>query len=55
MLKNYITIAFRTMLRNKSYSLINILGLSLGVALLTVSFESIRAASVNPVKSLRSE
>lgn len=32
MLTNYIKIAFRTMLRNKSYSLINILGLSTGVA-----------------------
>ena len=32
MLRNYITIALRTMLRNQSYSLINILGLSLGLA-----------------------
>ena len=30
-------------------------GVALLIALLTVSFESIRAASVNPVKSLRSE
>ena len=32
MLQNYIKIALRTMLRNKSYSIINILGLSIGVA-----------------------
>ena len=32
MLTNYLKIAFRTMLRNKSYSMINILGLSIGIA-----------------------
>ena len=32
MFQNYLKIAFRTMLRNKSYSIINILGLSIGVA-----------------------
>lgn len=32
MLKNYLVIAFRSMMRNKVYSLINILGLSIGVA-----------------------
>ena len=31
MLKNYVLIALRNMMRNKAYSLINILGLSLGV------------------------
>lgn len=34
MLSNYIKIAWRSFLRNKSYSLINILGLSLGLACL---------------------
>ncbi len=32
MLRSYLTIAFRNLLRSKSYSLINILGLSLGIA-----------------------
>ncbi len=32
MIRNYIIIAMRTLLRNKSYTLINVLGLSLGVA-----------------------
>jgi putative ABC transport system permease protein len=31
MLKNYVLIAMRNMMRNKAYSLINVLGLSLGV------------------------
>ena len=30
-------------------------GLTLGIALLTVSFQSVRAALANPVESLRSE
>jgi putative ABC transport system permease protein len=30
-------------------------GIALLIALLTVSFESIKAATVNPVKSLRNE
>lgn len=32
MLKNYLKIAYRTLLRNKSYSFINIFGLALGIA-----------------------
>ena len=32
MLKNYFKIALRNMVRNKAYSMINIFGLSLGVA-----------------------
>ena len=32
MLKNYFKIAFRTLLRNKGYALINILGLAIGIA-----------------------
>lgn len=32
MLKNYITVAFRSLFRNKAYTLINIAGLSIGIA-----------------------
>ena len=32
MLKNYLKIAFRNLLRNKAFSAINILGLSVGMA-----------------------
>ena len=44
MLKNYITIAFRNLLRNKHYALINIFGLAVGIAgclliYLVISFE----------------
>jgi putative ABC transport system permease protein len=45
MLKNYLKIAFRNLWRNKSYSLINILGLAVGITaclliFLVVSYES---------------
>ena len=44
MVKNYLKIAWRNLIRNKSFSLLNILGLSIGLAvtaliLLWVSFE----------------
>ena len=32
MLKNYFKVAFRSLLRNKGFSVINILGLSIGMA-----------------------
>jgi putative ABC transport system permease protein len=42
MLKHYVTIAFRTLLRNRSYALINILGLSVGIACALLIFLIIR-------------
>lgn len=39
MLKNYITTAFRNLLRNRAYTLINILGLSLGIGAALVLFK----------------
>lgn len=36
MLKNYLKIAYRTLLRNKAFSAINILGLALGLAVFTL-------------------
>lgn len=42
MLRNYFTIAFRSLLRNKSYTLINILGLALGITTCIVIFLIIR-------------
>jgi putative ABC transport system permease protein len=38
MIKNYLTIAFRSILRNKSYSFINIAGLALGITTCLVIF-----------------
>ncbi len=38
MLKNYLTIAFRTLTKNKSYALINIVGLSIGITFLALIF-----------------
>jgi hypothetical protein len=49
MLQNYIKTAFRFLLKNISFSFINIIGLA------TVSFQAIKAAVANPVKSLRTE
>lgn len=42
MLRNYFTIAFRSLLRNKSYTLINVLGLALGITTCIVIFLIIR-------------
>ncbi|HEX7016867.1 MAG TPA: ABC transporter permease [Cyclobacteriaceae bacterium] len=38
MIRNYLTVAFRNFLRNKNYSLINILGLSIGLTACIVIF-----------------
>ena len=82
MIKNYLKIAWRNLLRNKIFSVIKILGLSIGlnwlqdyqyrvdlswwifaaagigalvITVSTVSFQAIRAAITNPIKSLRTE
>lgn len=85
MLKNYLTIALRNILRNKTYSFINIAwpvawyamsrwlenfayrislswwtfllagALALTIALATVSWQAIRAATANLVEALRYE
>ncbi len=51
MLQNYLKVAIRNLWRYKTFSFINIAGLSLG----TVSMQVVRAAVANPVESLRSE
>ena len=55
MFKNYITIAIRNIKRQKRYAFINIFGLALGVALLTVGTQTFKAARCNPVDALRYE
>ena len=42
MLRNYLKIAFRNLLRNKFYSLINIAGLSIGMAVAILIFSYVR-------------
>ncbi len=54
-LKNYWLVAIRKLLRHKAHSIINIFGLTIGIALLTVGYQAVRAALVNPVHILRSE
>jgi hypothetical protein len=51
------TTILRALGRQKSYTTLNFIGLfvSITVAILTVSFQSIHAALANPVKSLRNE
>lgn len=65
MFRNYLKTALRSLTKNKLHSMINITGLSVGMAveclgalvitIAVVSFQAIRAALVNPIKSLRSE
>ena len=57
MIKNFFKSAFRNLLRHKAFSTINIGGLSIGMAsaILTVSYQSVKASLANPVKSLRTE
>ncbi|HEY4206629.1 MAG TPA: hypothetical protein VGM31_07455 [Puia sp.] len=60
MLKNYLKVAFRNLWKNKGLlNRVKEIGvrkvLSTGVALLTVSYQALRAALSNPARSLRSE
>jgi putative ABC transport system permease protein len=57
MIRNFFITAIRNLRRNKKNSTTNILGLAIGMAsaLLTVSFQSVKAAMANQAKSLRSE
>jgi putative ABC transport system permease protein len=64
MIKNYLKAALRNLWRSKSFSFLNIAGLAacMAAAMLIslwiyneVSYQSIRAALANPVKSLRNE
>jgi uncharacterized membrane protein YdcZ (DUF606 family) len=93
MFKSYLTVAWRSLTRNKGYAAINIAGLATGMAialliglwvademsyysynpgmpwwifaaagagillitLLTVSYQSLKAATTNPVRSLRAD
>ncbi|MDD4602188.1 MAG: hypothetical protein PHF97_00070 [Bacteroidales bacterium] len=48
MIKSYFKTAIAHLIRNKTYSLISILSLTIG-------FQSYRAATVNPVETLKSE
>ena len=43
MLKNYIIVAFRNLMRNKTFTLINIAGLAVGIAVFLLIFEYIAA------------
>jgi putative ABC transport system permease protein len=56
MFETYIKIAFRNIKGHKGYSFLNISGLAaLTIALLSVSYQSIKAATADPVDSLRDE
>ncbi len=55
MFKNYLTSALRFIKRTELFAGINILGLSLALAILTVLFHSFRTSRINPVEALRYE
>ncbi len=51
MLKNYLLVGYRNIVRNKIFTTINVAGLAVGVA----CFIALVIALANPVKSLRYE
>jgi len=56
MFKNYLLVTNRNLLKNKVFTLINIIGLGISLAaVLTIIFKVLRAALRNPVVSLRYE
>ena len=55
MIQNYAVVALRNVRKHKAYSLINVAGLAIGIAMLTISTHCIRAAASNPADSLRYE
>jgi hypothetical protein len=58
MLKNYLLIPFRNLLKNKIFTLINIAGPEIALAVCivaTISYKIVIAAGRNPVESLRYE
>jgi hypothetical protein len=55
-IKSYFKNAGRGLLRDRQFSFLNLAGLSaLLITLLTVSFQAIKAALTNPIRSLRTE
>lgn len=55
MIQNYAIVAVRNFRKHKAYSLINVAGLAIGVAMLTISLHCFRAAAATPANSLRYE
>ena len=55
MLRNYLKVAWRNLRLHYSRALMNTIDRSVGIMLLTASSQAIKAAVMNPVKSLRSE
>ena len=68
MIKNYLITAWRNLLKNKTFSTINVLGLAIGIAAFLLIINYLRfeysfddfnvkkdTAITNPVKSLRTE